>query len=188
MRSIYLLIIVLGSLLMLLAVGCNSVGERNSTNTTTETPPIPTNSVADPYFFEVSFPNGAPALNQVAQLRVITVHRTDIVDDVKIEVSLPEGFILISGDLTWSADSLPYGETEVINAQIKSQKTGNWVIEILMQYKGLFISESENITTHPSHEAKYRIFVSVTEESAEWGINPPWQGQTPPQLEIHPPT
>lgn len=32
----------------------------------------------------------------------------------------------------------------------------------------------------PEKEAKYRIYVSVSEESAEWGINPPWQGQTPP--------
>lgn len=110
MKIAYFLIL-FASLLALLTVGCNSAGETSGiediiSNESTQSTLV---SVSDPYFLEVSFPDGAPALNQVAQLKVVAVHKGRIVNDVQIEVILPEGFILVSGELSWSIDSLPYG-------------------------------------------------------------------------------
>ena len=82
-----------------------------------------------PYTLELSFPNGAPALNQVAELKGVVRNKNAGMIDVKIVVVLPDGFEFESGNITWSADSLPFGDTEVINAQLRAIRTGNWTIE-----------------------------------------------------------
>lgn len=122
---------------------------------------------APPYTLELSFPNGAPALNQVAELKVVAVHKTSVINDVRIDVILPEGFELISGNLTWSADSLPPGDTEVINAKIKAKKTGNWTIEAR-------VNAGQSHLIFPEGGARHPIYVSVSEDSAEWGTTPFW--------------
>jgi hypothetical protein len=182
MKRAYFLIL-LGLSLLILTVGCNSTGEKISTdNNEVSTIPPYTESPPSPlYDLEVSFPDGAPRLNEVARLKVILFQKAQILNYVQIEVILPEGFVLVNGYLTYEADSLPYGDFEVINAQIKSIKTGNWVIETRMQW----FEEGASI---PEKEGKYPIYVSVTEESAEWGINPPWQGHTPAPLDTSNPT
>ena len=175
--------ILLALLLVFPMVGCNSAGETSGIDDSINNKSTKSTlaSVSQPYYLEVSFPDGAPALNQVTQLEVIAVAASRILNGVQIDIILPEGLVLVNGSLSWAADNLPDGETKVITTQVKSIKTGNWEIEARMQW-------FEEGVSVPNREGKYPIYISVTEESAEWGINPPWQGQTPLQLEIHPPT
>ena len=166
MKRIFIVSILTCVLLALLLPGC--------TQPPPETPPA---EPSPPYTLELSFPNGAPALNQVAELKVVAIHKTGVMNNVRIDVILPEGFELISGNLTWSADSLPYGDTEVINAQIKAIKTGNWTIEARL-------NEGQS-TSYPEGGARHPIYINVSEDSAEWGITPPWYQEGGHDVPVH---
>ncbi|MFH1383240.1 MAG: hypothetical protein ABIH70_10205 [Chloroflexota bacterium] len=144
--------------------------------------PIPPSSVnfgdepAPPYTLELSFPNGAPALNQVAELKGVIKNKNVEMVGVNILASLPEGFELISGNISWSANSLPYGDTEVISAQLKAIKTGNWTIEVRLN--------EGNSVGYPEGGARHPIYVSVQENSAEWGVYPPWLKNNSPTTPV----
>ena len=200
-KKIFLLLIIL-PILLLSVMGCASSQEEGNIQTEPqeeggtqppkepipappqESPSIPPSGVpsepSPPYTLDLSFPNGAPALNQVAELKVVAIHKTRVMNNVHIYLILSEGFELISGNLTWSASSLPYGETEVINAQIKAKKTGNWTIEARL-------NEAQS-TSYPEGGARHPIYVSVLEDSAEWRNYPPYSDLTgqPGQMKADP--
>ena len=172
MKRILLPILVIGILLLLLlplillsTPGCNS--------SLRESPP------ASPITVEVSFPNGAPPLNKEAELTCI-IKPQCILKNMSIEIRLPEGFELVSGDLSWFGDISSGDDLEVIRANVRAVKTGNWTIESRWAINP---EEQSGVSLVPGWIP--RIYVSVSEDSAEWGITPPWykdSGEVP----VHP--
>jgi hypothetical protein len=134
----------------------------NQSETSPNTPSEPT----PPIEVDVSFPNGAPALNQTADLVCKVITHGSPANNMSLDIELPAGFTTVSGELSWKG-TVPKGtELEVLSVTIKSVQTGNWQINI-----DSFLNPEENIMHGTGH---YPIFVSVNENSAEWGTRPPW--------------
>lgn len=155
MKRIFIVSILACVLLVSVAPGCAS----------TETPPAP------PVTVKLSFPDGAPPLNQEAEL-IYTIEVMEpgcILENMSIEIRLPEGFELVSGELSWFGDISSGDELEVIRATVRAVKTGNWTFESRCAIN----PETQfGISIVPGwHPA---IYVSVFEDSAEWGKYPPW--------------
>ena len=124
-------------------------------------------SPAPPIEVDLSFPNGAPALNETAEVQcTIKIHH--YTTDLEVEINLPDAFELVSGELLWAGDIAMGDEAEVIKAVIKSVKVGNWSIEALVSIG------SESGWYYYDGIGKYPVYVSVSEGSAEWGEYPPW--------------
>ncbi len=96
----------------------------------------------------------APPLNRAAELSCV-VRTVFSASNVGVEVSLPEGFVLVSGVLSWRG-SLPEGGKTELEATIRAVKIGNWTIEARAGY--------------PIGAGYYgevaRLYVSVSENSA----------------------
>ena len=86
---------------------------------------------------------------------------------MSVSIDLPEAFELVSGNLSWVGDIAIGNKVEVIKAVVKAVKTGNWTIE-----GHSYINPKEH--GYFGGEGHYPIYVSVLEDSAEWGITPPW--------------
>lgn len=155
--------------LLLSITGC-------STNTSTNTP-LPTQM---PVEIELSFPNGAPPLNQTAILNCIITNHEIISKNISINVNLPDSFELESGSLSWNGTIPAKGMVTVIESVVKSVQVGNWSI-----------NATGYITIEPgTHGGNFYIpiYISVTEETAEWGKYPPWITPfTPVDTENRPP-
>jgi len=84
------------------------------------------NSPESPMKIELNLPD-SPALNQTAVLSCVV---TSIVDapDTTVEILLPEGLILVDGNLTWQGDIQKNESTEIL-VTIQAIKTGEWMIE-----------------------------------------------------------
>ena len=121
---------------------------------------------APPVTVDLSFPDGAPPLGQTAELICkVESHILDI-KDMSIEIRLPEALELVSGDLSWIGNISEGDEVEVISAVVKSVKTGNWTIEI----SGYLDPEEHGGTE--IHGSGPAIYVSISEDSAQWGTVP----------------
>jgi hypothetical protein len=124
-------------------------------------------SPAEPITVNLSFPDGAPPLNQEAEL-VCTVNALSMpVKNMSVSVNLPEALELVSGELSWVGDVAEGDEAEVIKAVVRSVKTGNWTIELTA-----YLNPEENGGLKISGSA--HIYISISEDSAEWGVTPPW--------------
>jgi hypothetical protein len=90
-------------------------------------PPIP----SLPIGVDLSISN-APALNETAE---ITCTITSVFDapNTSAQIILPDGFELVSGELSWQGDIAPNGQ-ESFKFTIKSVKTGNWTIKAKAGY------------------------------------------------------
>ncbi len=150
-------------ILFFIAAGCAVKPPLNPPDVS----PIPPTSPVD---WEISFPDGAPPLNREARLVVKVTVRTFGVKNMSVNVSLPDAFQLMSGNLSWVGD-IARGDkvtVEAITAVIKSVKTGNWTIDTLFNFDpGSWFSA-------PEGGIHYRTYVAVSERSAEWGKRPPW--------------
>jgi hypothetical protein len=156
-----LLLVVAISLILITMPGCNPSQEDSNEPGQGEPEPL-----------EVLFPNGAPALGQTAEL--IIVFRSSMpFKNVSIEIDLPDAFELVSGELYWFGDIPNVGdeitEIEVIRAEIKAVEVGNWTIEYL---RTMNPAEQYHVTLYPNWQPLF--YVSVSEDSAEWGKYPPW--------------
>jgi len=78
------------------------------------------------------------------------------------QITLPDGFELVSGDLSWQGDIAPDGQ-ESFNFSIRTVETGNWTIEA---DAGYFITEDS------WYGSVDYIYISVSEETA-------WVSKTP---------
>lgn len=119
-----------------------------------------------PLSVELSFPHGAPYLNQTTELRCL-IEAHDITNDLTIIIKLPDGFELVSGDLSWTGD-LPRDGKKEIKANIKAKQRGNWTITAVITISpdnSWYIEEGGGI---------YSIYVAVSENHSEWGAYPPW--------------
>jgi hypothetical protein len=85
---------------------------------------------------------------------------------MSISIILPESLELVTGTLSWTGFIPADSESIVINTVVRSVKTGNWTILV----NGYIDPEKHGFggNTH------YDIYVSIGEETAEWGTTPPW--------------
>jgi len=149
---------------LVLLISLASIGGCTGEGSTTpqETAPPP------PFTVEVSFPDGAPPLGQTAELICVVEADWISIQDMSLEINLPEAFELVSGSLSWTG-SVPMGdEVEVMKAVVKSVKTGNWTIE-----RTGYLDPKKNGGVGGTGSGP-AIYVSVSEDSAEWGKYPPW--------------
>ncbi len=113
----------------------------------------------------LSFPNGAPPLNNVAELRCTI--RADYANNMTVKINLPDAFEFVSGNLSWSGNLSKKkdgsGTSKTINATIKSVKTGQWIIEAQAT-----VDNPEGEWNYVEGGGRYRIYVSVYEDSASW--------------------
>lgn len=116
---------------------------------------------------DTAFPDGAPRLNHEARLIVKVNARAIRAKDMSANVSLPEGFELVSGNLSWVGDVAEGSEVEVIIAVIRAIKEGNWTIRTVS-----YIDPKEH--GFLAGPANYPIYVRVSKDLAEWGVTPPW--------------
>ncbi|KCZ71274.1 S-layer like family, C-terminal region [Candidatus Methanoperedens nitroreducens] len=101
---------------------------------------------------------GLPKLNQTVEL-LFTVNPHTSFPNTSIQIQLPEGFVLVNGDLSWRGD-LAKNETKRIQAFIKAIKTGNWTIVALARS----FREVDSFTeTEGKADA---LFISISEETA----------------------
>lgn len=96
---------------------------------------------------------------------------------MSVEIRLPEGLELVSGELFWFGDIAEGNEVEVIRAVVRSVDTGNWTIELIRNLNPEEHGWSEFIDPAP-------FYISISEDSAEWGITPPWQTGGDGEVEI----
>lgn len=196
--------------------GCNNVENATNSPTiptvppsqTSNLPPVPANPPSQPpnpptspagsetvtgvvpppdVYVDLSFPNGAPRLNETAQLSCIVGTPGLTADNVSVIINLPDGLQYISGDLSAQLGSMsPYPNkeslvgTKELTAVIKPVKTGHYTIEAKLS----LIPRHSSFTLGPG---LYRIYLSVSENSSEWDIVPPWiPKNAPPVVPITP--
>jgi len=97
----------------------------------------------------------------------------DITDNLTLKINLSNGFELVSGDLAWSGN-LSRQSIRELKANIRAIKVGNWTIQAVINVgpqNTWFIAEGGGI---------FNIYVSVAENSAQWGEYPPWTPPPPP--------
>ena len=154
-------------IIVILFSGCAITSPTNSP-TATQSPPTP------PIEIKVEFPNGAPSLNQEAELNCIIKAPAISLENVKIEIRLPEALKLVSGSLTWSGNISERDEFKAIDATVRSIKTGNWSIELR---KSMNPQKQNSFSFYADWQAA--IYISISENSAIWSSrNPPWLEST----------
>jgi hypothetical protein len=109
--------------------------------------------------------SNAPALNQTAELTCTITSREDA-PDTTAQIKLPEGFELISGNLTWKGD-LEKNSQKSFKATVKSVKTGNWAIEAIAEAKSKEGEPSE------SYKAVDHVYVVLENVTASVSKTPP---------------
>lgn len=174
-----LLSVVVGFVLLAILFSLGGCNARNivipptgpSPNITS--PPVGS-SPQGPLAIDLSFPQGAPRLNQTAELKcVVTVHQSS--DNMTLKINLPEGLAMVSGDSSWSGSLYPPGSkkeptqnVKELKAIVKAIKVGGWTIEAV-------------VTTSPGNSwgcveggCKYPIYVLISDKSAVWSKHPWW--------------
>lgn len=178
MRNISLkMVVTIGLFLVLLFPGCNSTKTQASTQQTSTTtltsqisqttgiPPL------QPISVDISFPNGAPSLNQTAQLKCVVKSSLKNESTLQLVIALPDAFQLISGDLSWQGVIPRESEIVAIDINIKSIKTGNWTINLYSHGISIPLGGYTVEGINP-------IYIQVMENEAKWGTVPPWAGPT----------
>jgi hypothetical protein len=159
-------IIVLMTLSLILIAGLSGCGGGPSTTlSTTQTAET---ASAEPITVTLSFPDGAPRLNQTAIFKC-TVTSTRAVDkNMSININAnSSAFVLESGSLTWSGTVPANSEQTVIEATFKAYHTGHWQIDA-----------NYHIDTQPDNyggDFTSTIYVNLGIPSSEWGTTPPWE-------------
>ncbi len=133
----------------------------------TLTPPTP------PIEVNLAFPNGAPPLNQTAELTCTIITRSLPMKDIDLEIILPDGFELVSGELSWNGELPRNSSINAINAEVKSIELGNWTIDIKYHINPIGPGGYGG-------DGRRQVYVSILEDSAEWNSRfPPWKTGTP---------
>ena len=115
---------------------------------------------------ELSLSN-APKLNEEAQLTFtisVMPEYNKAINNLSAEIVLPEGFVHVSGDLTWQGDLNP-GQSIQITSTIKSVKTGDWSIggSIKGAFDYLYVTVSEGDATISREPFKIKPDSTTTE-------------------------
>jgi hypothetical protein len=118
-----------------------------------------------------SFPNGAPPLNQEAEL-LCTAFSKGGLHYLKVWVDLPESLQLVSGALSWEGSISKEEATPTLRAVVKSVKTGRWEIKV---HHYIPPEEAPGTVWGPGQT----IYLLIDENKAEWGENKPWDAGLP---------
>jgi hypothetical protein len=192
-KNIFILLLIL-PVLLLSVPGCASSQEESpiqtepqedgSTQPPKEISPAPSSNVPSepglPITLKMSFPNGAPALNQEARLSCQVNARVFPAKNMEVHINLPEALELVEGNLSWIGDVVKGDEVEVINVTVKAVEVGNYAIE-------------GTTTLNPDEHgafggSRHSIYVSISEDTAEWRNYPPYSDLTgqPGQMKADP--
>jgi hypothetical protein len=182
--KVIIILILLASLFGL--NGCTNVeNAAPSTTIPAEPPSQPPNTTTIPADFDIttgtsmpaipvylSFPNGAPLLNQGAELRITIVVPGS--EKVTVITNLPDGLILVSGSLSEQFEKTVAGDIKELKAIVKPVKVGNYTIDSTLS----FISWDPTFVPKINHNY---VYLSVSENSSEWGRSRLWipSGPTP---------
>jgi len=131
-----------------------------------------------PVSVELSFPHGAPRLNQAAELRCLVEFHTSA-DNVTLELNLPDGIELVSGDFPAHLGTMTRGDVKETKAIIRPVKVGNYTIEVK---RSLVFRDPSEIPG----PGLYYIYLSVAENSADWWAVPPWIPEKVPPPPVTP--
>ena len=158
-------------LILLLVASCLSTPKQ----TLPQAPPSNVPSEAGlPITLKMSFPNGAPALNQEAHLSCQVNARVFPAKNMEVHINLPEALELVEGNLSWIGDVIKGDKgdkVEVINVTVKAVEVGNYTID-------------GTTTLNPDEHGafgggRHSIYVSISEDTAEWRNYPPYSDLTP---------
>ena len=173
MRHILIVSILISLFPVLLVTGCNQSQVEPANK---ESPPAPVSErnipsePSPPITTELSFPNGAPSLNQEAELSCIIKAPAISIMNMTVEIRLPEALELVSSNLSWFGDINSGDELEVIRANVRAVNTGNWAIEIRQTW---YPERQSSLSFYPDWQDG--IYVSISEDSAEWREYPPYR-------------
>lgn len=104
--------------------------------------------------------SGTPLLNKPIELACIVTATPHVGSDSSIQILLPDGFELISGDLSWQG-YIAKEQTVELKAIVRVIETGDWLI-------GAWAGPSWN----PEYD-RANLYVSVTEDGATVTQSPP---------------
>ncbi len=127
--------------------------------TTTPSPPVP------PVEVIVSFPDGAPPANQTAELASVVKNNMRTEMTISVRLDLPPALELVGGQPSWEGKVPPNGSIEAIRVEVKSVATGSWTVNVPYHV-------TPNEPTGYGGNGNSRIYVSISQNSAEWRINP----------------
>lgn len=133
------------------------------------------------YELNIFFPNGAPIVNQQSVLRAVILAKINY-KNVSLEINLPKGIELVSGDPKWTGD-MANNSTNEINIIIRPIKSGDYEITTVLTV-GPQPSYSLLGIDHIQH-----IYLITTETKALWDSNPYWRPKPSPHagiIEIRP--
>lgn len=156
------------------------------TSTPVNSEPVIIDDDFQPDYVNLSFPNGAPRLNQPAELHCVVGTAGLVADNVTVKINLPDGLQYVSGDLSAEFGTMPIivkpmpaiDKKEII-AIIRPIRSGNYTIEAKLS----LIFRDLSSTLGPG---LFVIYLSVSDNSAEWGTVPPWLPKITPPLPITP--
>jgi hypothetical protein len=134
----------------------------------------PNDKPTPPIEVKIDFPNGAPALNQIADLTCTIVNHQVTMKDMTVQITLPEGLQLAGGQLAWTGVVSTNTSFKAMDAKVKAVKLGNWTADI--QYSIKVVAPSGL-----AERGSGSFYVLVGDNSAQWDqVRPPWlQGGQP---------
>ena len=155
---------------LLTVMGCATSEENSSAQNTPDNSRQEENLGGEPsplISYHLSFPDGAPALNQEAILSFVINARSGSLEDVTAKLRIPESLELISGNLIWNGDMVA-NETEVIRAVVKATEMGSGRID----YYATWDQTAQKYDTEkPSPGFVTGIYFLVSEDSGDWNRN-----------------
>jgi hypothetical protein len=179
-------ILILLSLMFLSFSGCTNLPTNPSTpanisSTSISPSSTPAGGAPSPsIYIDISFPDGAPSLNETKEL-ICTINtpgmKTDTTADLK--VVLPEALELISGQLSWEGIVPSKSSFIAIKIGVKSIKTGNWTIN------GQLDTMPKPGGQGQRYGGNYEMYVSISDNSAEWRRYPPYTDESASPTGIH---
>lgn len=147
--------------------GCETKSKTESQYTTVSPPVTP------PIEIKIDFPDGAPPLNQTTKLTCTIATHYISMKDMNVEITLPDGLELISGQLSWTGEVAINSSVQAINAEIKSVKLGNWTASIQFHITPIAPGGYGG-------DGVGQFYIAVFENAAEWSLyNPLWLESTP---------
>ena len=141
---------------------------QNQTVPSPDTTPDPT----APISVNTSFPDGAPPLNHDARLVSEVRTRSMRAKNIRVEIILPEAFEVVSGNLSAEGDVDEGKKVEFISAVVRAVKKGSWAILTVT-----YIDPKEHGFFGTLEGARNPIYVSISENSSEWRVNPPYDAR-----------
>ena len=152
----------LALILVIFLSGCGGADKAPTTSAAPEvTPEVPI-KVA------LSFPDGAPTLNNSAAFTCTITNNEPGERKMSVTVNAPEtAFVLESGSLSWSGTVPANSQTAVVQAVLKSFHTGHWQIDATYHIDAEPGAYGGDFTT--------TIYIQSGIPSSEWGITPPWE-------------